>query len=243
MRIGFDLDGVLADLHSAYVRAAVELFPELDRAAIVSSDLGSSPPEADADRPSEIPVAPPPLPVSRRQSDAIWERLAGQEDFWETLDEIEPGAVARLAALADERRWDVMFLTSRPTSRGATVQRQTQRWLAAKGFAMPSAYVVRGSRGQIARALGLDVVVDDRERNCLDVVLESEAGAILIWRGDVRQVPASARRLGIAVAPGVDACLQTLVDAESADGGTLLDRLRRLVGLRTRPASALLRRD
>jgi hypothetical protein len=244
MRLGFDLDGVLADLGSAYVRTALELYPGLDRAALTSSDLGGSPPASEAPAPSEIPVALPALPVTRRQAEAIWERLAGEEAFWERLAEIETGAVARLAALADERRWEVLFLTSRPTSRGRTVQRQTQRWLEAKGFPMPSAYVVRGSRGRIAEALGLDVVVDDRANNCLDVVLESQAGAVLIWRDDARQVPASAKRLGIAVAPSVQTCLQTLVEAEeTADGGSLLDRLRRLFGLRTRPASGVLRRE
>ena len=68
---------------------------------------------------------------------------------------------------------------------------------------MPSVYVVHGSRGQIAKALQIDVVVDDRPENCLDVVLESQAGAILVWRGQRESVPASARRMGIAVVPTV----------------------------------------
>ena len=37
MRIAFDMDGVLADLHTAFIRAAVELFPELDPAALERS--------------------------------------------------------------------------------------------------------------------------------------------------------------------------------------------------------------
>jgi hypothetical protein len=245
MRIAFDMDGVLADLHASYVKAAQSLFPDLDRATIASGDVGASPPEDEREAPTEIPVAPPPLPVSRRQSEAIWSHLTSQEHFWESLAEIEEGSVARLAALSDERGWDVLFITSRPSSRGRTVQRQTQRWLQAKGFAMPAAYVVHGSRGQVARALALDVVVDDRANNCLDVVLESEAGAVLVWRGDHGQIPASARRLGIAVAPSVAVCLETLIEAEAsaASGGTLLDRLRRVFGLRTRQAPGLLRRE
>jgi hypothetical protein len=99
---------------------------------------------------------------------------------------------------------------------------------------LPSVYVVHGSRGRIAAALNLDVIVDDRPENCLDVALESKAGAILVWRGSKEAVPASARRFGIAVVPSVAACLDALVEIERSDQrGSLLDRLRRLFGLRT----------
>jgi len=76
------------------------------------------------------------------------------------------------------------------------------------------------------------VVVDDRPDNCLDVVLESKAGALLVWRGGEATVPASARRLGIAVVPTVARVLEALVDADRVDGqGSLLDRLRAMFGL------------
>jgi hypothetical protein len=88
----------------------------------------------------------------------------------------------------------------------------------------------------------LDIVVDDRPDNCLDVVLESRAGAILVWRGNQAAVPASARRLGIAVAGTVAESLDAIVEAETLDtDGTFLDRLRRLFGLKTRAASPLRR--
>jgi len=111
------------------------------------------------------------------------------------------------------------------------------------GFPLPSVYVVPGSRGRLASALELDVVVDDRPDNCLDVVLESSAGAVLIWRGPEEKVPVSARRLGIAVSPTVGGCLETLIDAEaSRTPGSFLDRLRKLFGLKTRSPSTLFRR-
>jgi hypothetical protein len=87
-------------------------------------------------------------------------------------------------------------------------------------------------------------VVDYRPDNCLDVVLGSKAGAVLLWRGPQARVPASARRLGIAVSPTVEACLETLVAAqESKTPGSFLDRLRQIFGLKTRAASTLLRRS
>jgi phosphoglycolate phosphatase-like HAD superfamily hydrolase len=245
MRLAFDMDGVLADLHTAYTQAALKLYPELDRAAIATADVGASPPESDdASADPDVPDPAASFAVSRRQSEAIWKHLGGVENFWQTLAEIEPGVIARLASLAEERRWEILFITSRPSSIGLTVQRQSQRWLQAKGFPLPSLFVVHGSRGRIAQALNLDVVVDDRPDNCLDVALESSAGAILLWRGSAASVPASAKRLGIAVSPTVHACLDMLIEAEeqSETDGSFLDRLRRVFGLRTRPASTILRR-
>ena len=243
MRIAFDMDGVLADLHTAYVKAAVELFPELDRASIGSADVGASPPEGEpVAGDSDVPDPTRPVVLTPRQSEAIWARLTATEDFWTTLSEIESGAIARLSQEAVSRRWDVLVITSRPRSVGATVQRQSQRWLQSKGFELPSVYVVHGSRGRVAQALALDAVIVDRPDNCLDVALESRAAAILLWRGSQASVPGSAKRLGIAVAPTVNACLDALIEAEaSAEEGTLLDRVRRLFGLRTKKASDLLR--
>jgi hypothetical protein len=127
----------------------------------------------------------------------------------------------------------MLFITSRPKSAGRTVQRQSQRWLQKMGFPMPSLYVVHGSRGLIAKALQIDVVVDDRPENCLDVVLESQAGAILVWRGQKEAVPGSAKRMGIAVVPTVAECLDAIVQIEQPDERGVLDRLRSLFGLRT----------
>jgi len=237
MRIAFDLDGVLADLHGAFRKAAIRRFAELDPTAMGSPDVGASPPDAEEFVPEDPATPAPPattLPLTSDQSAIVWRELSSTHNFWETLDEIEPGMIKKLAALAEERRWELLFITSRPRAKGRTVQRQTQRWLEDKGFVMPSAYVVHGSRGQIAKALHIDVVVDDRPENCLDVVLDSKAGAILVWRGSHDSVPASARRMGIAVVPTVAACLEALMAIERADNGRgLLDRLRSFFGLRT----------
>jgi hypothetical protein len=239
MRVAFDLDGVLADLHEPFARTARELFPEIDPAAVAPADIGASPPDDGgdpaADEAPAVPEASRTVPLSRRQSDAVWRALARTDNFWEGLAEIEDGAIGRLAALADARRWEVLFITSRPTSAGRTVQRQSQRWLEARGFPLPSVYVVHGSRGRVADALALDVVVDDRPDNCLDVVLESKAGSVLVWRGSETTIPVSARRLGIAVVPTVARVLEVLVDTDRRDGeGSLVQRLRAMFGLKTR---------
>jgi hypothetical protein len=240
VRVAFDLDGVLADLHEPFARVAARLFPDVDPARVGAEDIGASPEDETArdHDPATPPSVSASLVLTSAQSDAVWRTVAATNNFWETLKEIEPGSIARIAALAEERRWEVLFITSRPRSAGSTVQRQTQRWLQKHGFPMPSVYVVHKSRGRIAAALELDAVIDDRPDNCLDVALESRAGAILVWRGAGGRVPASAKRLGIAVVGTVAEALDALVQVDQSRGEDgLLDRLRRLFGLRTRAAS------
>lgn len=234
LRVGFDLDGVLADLNGALVRHSRTIFPEADLQP-TPQVVDASPPSdaADADRePGEVP--PSSLALTSRQERQLWAEIKRTPNFWESLDETEPGIVKRLADTARAERWEVIFLTSRPKSDGDIVQIQSQRWLRAKGFEMPSVFVVATSRGKIAASLELDVVVDDRPENCLDIAIDSKARAILIWRGDQGAVPASARRLGIGGVPSVAACLELLVEAGSPGSGqtSLVDRLKRLLGLK-----------
>jgi hypothetical protein len=236
LRVGFDLDGVLADLNGALVQQARQTFPEAELRA-TPQVVDASPPSDASDDPSREPgeVSPSSLALTTRQERQLWAEVKRTRNFWETLDETEPGIIKRLAETARAERWEIIFLTSRPKTEGDIVQVQSQRWLRAKGFEMPSVFVVSTSRGKIASSLELDVVVDDRPENCLDIAIDSKARAILIWRGDQGAVPASARRLGIGGVPSVAACLDLLVAAGSPDAGatSLVDRLKRLLGLKS----------
>jgi hypothetical protein len=247
LRIGFDLDGVLADMESELVRQAEMLFGELTtRRPHESSDAGAAIEGADDSTPAPAEAPPANVPPLRklnmtaRQQRRLWRKVESIENFWETLVELEPGVIERLAAAAAERRWEIIFLTKRPGSVGATSQVQSQRWLEARGFVLPSVYVVQGSRGRIAAALDLDIVVDDRPENCLDVVVDSKARAILVWRDAQNQLPAAAKRLGIGVVNSVAECLDILTQLDPAatpDQPGVMDRVKRLLGLKE-PASA-----
>jgi hypothetical protein len=235
LRIAFDLDGVLADMDAELRRQAGILFGDgLKPRARAAGGTPDAAIPADAPPLEEVDQVAPALglDLTRRQASRLWRHVESIDGFWESLKEIEPGAVARLAALADERRWEVIFLTKRPESAGATAQIQSQRWLQANGFPLPSVYVVQASRGRIASALGLDVVVDDRPENCLDVVADSAARAILVWRGSENELPAASMRLGIAVVQSVGQCLDVLAGA-GRDRPGILDRLKRLLGFKS----------
>ena len=204
LRIAVDLDGVLADMAGELARQAGTLFGEVTERRL-----------------------------TQREQRRLWRHAETIENFWETLPELEPGTIRRFAALAAERRWEIIFLTTRPAAAGETSQVQTQRWLVSKGFALPSVFVVQGSHGRIAAALDLDFVVDDRPDNCLDIVVDSKARAILVWRGDERELPAPSRRVGIGIVKSFKECLDILaeVDAPSAEPAGFVERVKKLLGL------------
>lgn len=243
LRIAFDCDGVIADLDSALAEIAVRLFgeapkekpePAQQEGAGGPSDAAGA--DASAPAPDDQPTAEEVLveparfrALTRHQQHEIRETVRSTRNFWESLPETEPGAVARLATLAVERQWEVIFITQRPSSGGDMTQIQTQRWLVAHGFDLPSVFVIKGSRGKVAAALSLDIVVDDRPENCLDVKLESRARAILVWGGDFADIPPNAQRLGIEPVAGIGACLDLLSAAGPGRDG-LLARIKRFIG-------------
>lgn len=203
LRVAFDLDGTVADMFFALRREATKLFGEdIVRAAPATS---TAPQEAGSE---QAPQAKPEdeqtanqtlqeLHLTARQQNQLWDHVKKIDNFWTTLPELEPGIISRIAKAAADRRWEVLFLTTRPPTAGELVQLQSQRWLEAHGFQYPSVFVVQRSRGRIADALHLDAFVDDRPENCLDIAVESKAKVILVWHGDLNDVPAGAKRLGI----------------------------------------------
>ena len=91
MRIGFDLDGVLADLHTPFVQTAVRLFPNLDARVVGAADIGASPPDEVHEPPADAPAPPSDVVLDREQTRAVWRVLTGTNDFWAGLQEIEAG--------------------------------------------------------------------------------------------------------------------------------------------------------
>jgi len=238
MRLGFDLDGTLANLQGALAREARSLFPAVDPASLPSSADPKVPPAS----PGTAGTGAPPFSSQALRADEqreLWAAVCARVNFWETLEEIEPGVLTRLFTIARARKWEVIFLTSRPQSAGEIAQIQTQRWLESKGFSLPSVFVVQGSRGRIASALALDVVVDDRLDNCLDVIGDSKARAVLVWREGAGRLPASAKRMGVGVVRSVAECLDILTDVEgiAKDRGNIVSRVMRALG-RKQTASA-----
>jgi hypothetical protein len=240
LRIACDLDGTVADMDAALQREARRLFgPEVDLHGSSARPLESAEDVegqisrgADAEDPAPAQAATA-RPLTRAELRQLWSHVGATQDFWRSLGEIEPGAVARLAKHAAERRWEVIFLTQRPPSAGETAQVQSQRWLHAHGFEFPSVFVMNGSRGRVAHALSLHAVLDDRPENCLDVVTDSTATPFLIWRFRREAVPPGIGQTRIQTVYSMGEALDRLeaLDAGRAGRRTLLGRMKSVIGL------------
>ena len=243
LRVAFDLDGVLADLGTAYDAVAAKVAatrgasssrdqtaPEdEDTRSDTERDETAAGSRSDADDPATSPGSPV-------DSSETWDAIRAVPDFWTTLSPLEPGGIERLQATAIRLRWDLFFLTQRPATRGDTVQRQTQRWLVQHGVDLPSVIVTRGSRGTLAAALHLDVLIDDTVQHCVDVIAESKATPFLVCRTPDATTEANATRLGITVVRTVAECLDVLEERQRQPSNpTLLDRLKQSIGASRRP--------
>jgi hypothetical protein len=237
LRIGFDLDGTLANFAEAFHAVEVRLFGETAHtdAGQPEKEREEEPAEEDPDRRPEEGRKQTDREIKdgRRRRDAIWKVIRSTPNFWAQLNALDPNAVRRIHEMTLRHKWEVFFITQRPYTDGDTVQRQTQRWLVTNGFDMPSVLVISGSRGAAAAALRLDYHVDDSPQNCLDVLAESGAKPILIVESDDETTVQQARKLKIGTARSIDAALDILEHATTArTNPTLLDRLATLVGWR-----------
>jgi hypothetical protein len=206
------MDGVLADFSAAFHEVEVRLF------GVGSRMRAARPEEVEEQSSGRQGSEPGGTGVSddrRRRSDAVWQAIRSTPGFWTTLKPTDPAAVRRIRDLMLRHHWEVFFITQRPATVGETVQRQTQRWLLAQGFDVPSVLVISGSRGAAAGALRLDYHVDDSAQNCLDVMSEGRAKPILIVPAGDATTAQKARALGIGVAPTTAEALEIL-DSVSA---------------------------
>jgi hypothetical protein len=179
LRIGFDIDGVIADFRTAFRSTAGQCL----RRDIPDAPAGAD--GRDALAPADI--------------ERVWQFIARESNWWMHVQAFEPAELARLYSLARAARWEVFFLTKRPRSGGDSVQFQTQWWLEQHGFYLPSVITVPGSRGELANALRLDLVIDDQFVNCAEVIAGSGAKAMLMLRQPDAALQQHASERGIGV--------------------------------------------
>ena len=193
LRAGFDIDGVLADFRSAFEHVARHH---------LSGPLDPDRAEIDA--------------LTNDEMKQIWARIMRTPNWWTSLMPFEPDQIRRLYGLVRANRWEVVFMTKRPATRGEPVQFQTQHWLEQQGFHYPAVVTVPGSRGELVNALRLDIIVDDQLLNCVDVVTSSHTKALLLMREPEAQMEEQALARGIGVVRSLAGAIDAMVGLEEA---------------------------
>jgi hypothetical protein len=195
IRVGFDVDGVIANFNKTFRETAARI--EGGAGSHNRSDPAGRALAADAMK-------------------RVWDHISRTSQWWLQLEAYEPDQIQRLYRTSRERRWEVYFMTTRPSSAGETTQFQTQWWLESNGFPLPSVLTVPGSRGDAANALKLDIAVDDRLTNCVDIIAASRAKAIQLLRRDDPTVRDQALARGIGVVHTLAAALDAIEVFEEA---------------------------
>jgi len=167
LRIGVDLDGVLADFNSTFI-------------ALIKQMIGI-----------ELPPVSDTYPdcwsyhraggVTKQQDAVLWAHISDPTvRFWRRLGELPGATMLRdLSDMMDARKVVVYFITTRL---GASAHQQSMTWLAAHGFRAPVVLIAgsEDAKGKLALGLGLDAFIDDKPENCIQVKLQSPSTKVFI---------------------------------------------------------------
>jgi hypothetical protein len=178
LRIGVDVDGVIADFRTAF-RATATRCLRRDVPEFESTESAG--------------------PLSPDEIRKVWDHIGKTQNWWMDVPAYEPDQIARLYSVTRAAAWEVFFLTKRPSSAGDSVQFQTQWWIERFGFYLPAVLTVPGSRGEVANGLRLDMIVDDQLLNCAEVISASTTKALLMLRSADNAAREHASNRGIGV--------------------------------------------
>jgi hypothetical protein len=192
IRVGFDVDGVIANFNKTFRETAAHI-------------------EGGAGQDASNSAA---RPLGAEAMKRVWDHISRTPQWWLQLEAYEADQIERMYRTSREHRWEVYFMTTRPSSAGETTQFQTQWWLESHRFPMPAVLTVPGSRGDAANTLKLDITVDDRLTNCVDIIAASRSKAILVLRREDQTVRDQALARGIGVVTTLAAAIDAVEQFE-----------------------------
>lgn len=157
MRIGFDVDGVLADFSTAYLNLTVrtigkDLFQpgDAEDAPCWNWDLYRG--------------------YTKEEAGQVWDKIKSDPHFWRQLSTLPGAEILRMCIYDLQQRHEIYFITNRI---GVQVKQQTEHWLEMRlGLDVPTV-LISAEKGMCAAALKLDAYIDDNYMNILDVARSS----------------------------------------------------------------------
>lgn len=162
MRIGFDVDGVLANFCDAYETACIQAAEGKNLFQPWSLQDG--------------PVTwnwPEHYGYTKEEVGRVWQMIKNSNHFWSDLTAL-PDMLVLERWLVKNWRANVIdemyFVTSRP---GINAKAQTEDWFLNKGNGIFATVLISDEKGLIAKGLNLDFYVDDKIENVESVIEHS----------------------------------------------------------------------
>lgn len=165
MMVGLDIDGVLADFISPFLRLLEQ------RAGHGPIDLESINDAGFTNHPfiSQELVSECMIDVS--YDPAFWQRLAPlpSPDQWRALDTLS-------------RKARLVFVTHRWERENYSIHQVTCDWLKKHGVSNPVVYFTQNHKSELIGQLRVELFVDDRHENCRDVAENTDAVVLMPHR-------------------------------------------------------------
>lgn len=165
MVVGLDIDGVLADFVTPFLR-------------FVEKRLGNGPIQIESLTDLSFKDHP------YLSKEAVWqcmEELSYDPEFWLELSSlISPGEWRELDRLSRKR--DLVFVTQRFERETYSIHDVTCDWLERHGVTNPAVHFTQDSKGDLARKLDIGLFMDDRHENCADVAEKTQAIVLMPHR-------------------------------------------------------------
>lgn len=171
MTIGLDIDGVLANFAEGYERKIVEVTGR----NLFDPDRG----RVGVDWHPPVWDWPQLAGYTGEEISRVWREIAGRSNFWTNLTKTaEANYLVEAATMSNSALY---MITDRP---GPFTQGATRGWFESMFGLSPAVIVTQGvSKGRIAKALSLDVMLDDKWENIRSIMdVSPNTQAVLLAR-------------------------------------------------------------
>jgi uncharacterized HAD superfamily protein len=165
MMIGLDIDGVLADFISPFLR-------------VLEARMGNGP--IDPESITDPNFMNHPLITMEIISECI-AKVSDDPKFWEALEPL-PSAEQWQALDRLSCKNNLVFVTHRYERETYDISQVTRDWLRKHGVSHPVVYFTQNYKSELIGKLNVELFVDDRHENCRDVAEKTDAVVLMPHR-------------------------------------------------------------
>lgn len=168
LKLGVDVDGVVANFNAAYRKVCQELFGGTYDEEPTCWGYGN-------------------WGLTAEQHSWAWQKIKSTLDFYAWLEPLECMRGFNMERFADSH--DLFFITTRPATAGASITKQTAFWLQSFLRVPFQTVLVTKNKGEYARVLKLDAFIDDKPENLVDVQEHSPNTGVYLCNASHNQNP------------------------------------------------------